>query len=230
MIRIVQNTRKSNSPNKHQKEKHPTDSQFDSTNQIAVGKNALQQNSSAVAEDELALFRETVKGAKKIESDTHFFSRQSSAKSANSFTASAIDNQSQQDNKIASSFQFSDIYQPNLPTEGPMRYLQAGVDSFELKRLKRGDYIPELFLDLHGLTQQQAKRELSALLAACIKENVQCACVMHGYGKNILRQQVPFWLAQHPSVLAFHQATKEWGGDAALLVLMQVEEDQLLRR
>ncbi|MWP27496.1 endonuclease SmrB, partial [Escherichia coli] len=29
---------------------------------------------------------------------------------------------------------------------------------------------------------------------------------------------------QHPHVMAFHQAPKEYGGDAALLVLIEVEE------
>ena len=50
------------------------------------------------------------------------------------------------------------------------------------------------------------------------------ACVMHGHGKHILKQQTPLWLAQHPHVMAFHQAPKEYGGDAALLVLIEVEE------
>ncbi|MGK3295951.1 Smr/MutS family protein, partial [Escherichia coli] len=39
-----------------------------------------------------------------------------------------------------------------------------------------------------------------------------------------LKQQTPLWLAQHPHVMAFHQAPKEYGGDAALLVLIEVEE------
>ncbi|MGL4085548.1 endonuclease SmrB, partial [Escherichia coli] len=36
-----------------------------------------------------------------------------------------------------------------------------------------------------------------------------------------LKQQTPLWLAQHPHVMAFHQAH---GGDAALLVLIEVDE------
>jgi DNA-nicking Smr family endonuclease len=46
---------------------------------------------------------------------------------------------------------------------------------------------------------------------------------MHGHGKHILKQRLPMWLAQHPQVLAFHQATRAWGGNAALLVLLRVE-------
>lgn len=48
--------------------------------------------------------------------------------------------------------------------------------------MRRGDYSPELFLDLHGLTQLQAKQELGALIAACRREHIFCACVMHGHG------------------------------------------------
>ncbi|MBJ7019560.1 Smr/MutS family protein, partial [Vibrio cholerae] len=55
-------------------------------------------------------------------------------------------------------------------------------------------------------------------------ENVHCACVQHGIGKHILKQNVPLWLAQHPEVLAFHQAPLEFGGDGALLVLLSIPE------
>lgn len=57
-----------------------------------------------------------------------------------------------------------------------------------------------------------------------VSQHVFCACVMHGHGKHILKQQTPLWLAQHPHVMAFHQAPKEYGGDAALLVLIEVDE------
>lgn len=75
------------------------------------------------------------------------------------------------------------------------------------------------------MTQQEAKRELGAMIAYCLKENVHCACVQHGIGKHILKQNVPLWLAQHPDVLAFHQAPLEFGGDGALLVLLSIPEN-----
>ncbi|MGI2261513.1 endonuclease SmrB [Shewanella sp. GXUN23E] len=120
---------------------------------------------------------------------------------------------------------FSDTYQPLLPVEGPMRWMRPDCDSFELKRLRRGDYVPDLLLDLHGYRQSEAKLELAALIHACVKENIQCCCVMHGYGSGILKQQTPMWLAQHPKVKAFHQAPKEWGGDAAVLVLVDIGDE-----
>lgn len=119
-------------------------------------------------------------------------------------------------------FYFSDDYQPLLH-EDPIRYLREGADANEVKKLKRGYYDPELFLDLHGLTQKEAKTEIAALIAACLREHVSCACIMYGHGKNILKRQTPMWLAQHPDVICFHQSPKEFGGNAALLVLFDLD-------
>ncbi len=128
--------------------------------------------------------------------------------------------------QVDNSHYFSDEFQPLLSSEGPVRYVRADVSHYEQKKLRRGDYTPEIFLDLHGLTQMQAKQELGALIAACRREHLFCASVMTGHGKHILKQQTPLWLAQHPHVMAFHQAPKMFGGDAALLVLIEVEEWQ----
>lgn len=124
---------------------------------------------------------------------------------------------------------FSDTYQPLLPSEGPMRWKQSQTDPFELKRLRRGDYIPELLLDLHGMRQSEAKLEIAAIIDACVKGSIECCSIMHGHGTGILKQMVPLWLAQHPKIKAFHQATKEWGGNAALLILVDIG-DTVFRR
>ncbi|MBT0724094.1 endonuclease SmrB [Rosenbergiella sp. S61] len=126
--------------------------------------------------------------------------------------------------QVDNSHYFSDEYQPLLAVEGAVRYTRADVNPYEVKKLRRGDYTPEICLDLHGLTQQQAKKELGAMIAACRRERLFCASVMHGHGKHILKQQIPLWLAQHPYVMAFHQAPKMFGGNAAILMLIEVDE------
>ncbi len=40
---------------------------------------------------------------------------------------------------------FSDEFQPLLNTEGPVKYVRPDVSHFEAKKLRRGDYSPELF-------------------------------------------------------------------------------------
>lgn len=162
-------------------------------------------------EQELALFREAVAGTRQIEQDTISpVPRPVKQKAQLRERREILDN----------AHYFSDEFEPNLADEGPTRYRRSDVSGYELKKLRRGDYVPDLMLDLHGLTQQEAKLELAALLEACRRQHVRCACVMHGHGKHILKQRIPMWLAQHPLVQAFHQAPKLWGGDAALLVLV----------
>ncbi|MDW1843948.1 endonuclease SmrB, partial [Vibrio sp. Vb0839] len=118
----------------------------------------------------------------------------------------------------------SDEFVPRLNEEGPTRYARDDVSTYEVKRLRRGVYVPDVFLDMHGMTQQEAKRELGAMIAYCVKNEIHCACVQHGIGKHILKQKAPLWLAQHPDVMAFHQAPLEFGGDGALLVLLSIPE------
>lgn len=173
----------------------------------------------SLSEEDQTLFRQLMTGTRQIKQDT-IVHRPQRKKVSEVPVKRLIQEQAD------ASHYFSDEFQPLLNTEGAVKYVRADVSHFELKKLRRGDYSPELFLDLHGLTQMQAKQELGALIAACRREHVFCACVMHGHGKHILKQQTPLWLAQHPHVMAFHQAPKEYGGDAALLVLIEVEEWQ----
>jgi DNA-nicking Smr family endonuclease len=130
----------------------------------------------------------------------------------------------QKDKKALAEFNFSDEFEPALNLNGPLKYVRDGVDSFEAKSLRRGQYAPDLILDLHGLDQHQSKREIAALLAACEKEHAQCVCIVHGLGGRILKNKVPHWLVQHPDVMAFHQAPLEWGGNGAILVLVELKD------
>ena len=45
---------------------------------------------------------------------------------------------------------------------------------------------------------------------------------MTGYGTFKLKKKIPRWLVQHPKVRALDQAPKEWGGEAAILILVDV--------
>ncbi|WPC74866.1 endonuclease SmrB [Vibrio porteresiae] len=167
-------------------------------------------------DDDFALFQDAVKGVKKFRQDTIVQppKRNTKQKEIRRTEREASDND----------FYFSDEFMPKLSEEGPTRYARPNVSKYEVKKLRRGVYVPDVFLDMHGMTQQEAKRELGAMIAYCLKENVHCACVQHGIGKHILKEKVPLWLAQHPDVLAFHQAPLEFGGMGALLVLLSIPE------
>lgn len=170
----------------------------------------------ALNAEEKKLFKDAIGKVKPIVQDTiHPEKRTSKKKKSLSI---------QKEKKSIAEFHFSDEFEPNLNSSGPVKYVRHDVDSFEAKNLRRGQYSPDLILDLHGLDQHQSKREIAALLAACQKEHAQCICIVHGLGARILKNKVPHWLVQHPDVMAFHQAPLEWGGNGALLVLVELKD------
>lgn len=128
-------------------------------------------------------------------------------------------------------FYFSDGYEGFISDTASLSYVQPGDDPRLASRLKRAEFQPQVVLDLHGLTQLQAKAELAGLLAYCQQQQVNCACVVHGKGLGILARKVPNWLIQHPNVRAFHTAPKSWGKHGALLLLLKVNHlEEEMRR
>ena len=165
-------------------------------------------------EEAISLFRAEMKGVKPLKQDTFVAARPHKKKAL-----ATIKEQREQQDTL---FYFSDEYEPLLNEESAVKYLRENEDSHLLKQLRRGVFSPEIFLDLHGLTREQAKLELAALIQTCEKEHLYCACIMTGYGTYTLKRQIPRWLVQHPKVRALHQAPKEWGGEAAILILIDV--------
>lgn len=165
-------------------------------------------------EEAISLFRAEMKGVKPLKQDTFVAARPHKKKAL-----ATIKEQREQQDTL---FYFSDEYEPLLNEESAVKYLRENEDSHLLKQLRRGDFSPEIFLDLHGLTREQAKLELAALIQTCEKEHLYCASVMTGYGTYTLKRQIPRWLVQHPKVRALHQAPKEWGGEAAILILIDI--------
>ncbi|MFI4847376.1 MAG: endonuclease SmrB [Candidatus Makana argininalis] len=106
---------------------------------------------------------------------------------------------------------------------GPTRYVRNDVRSCEMKKLQMGYYYPNIILDMHGMTKIQAKLELNALIKKCRIDFIQCACIIHGYGKFILKNKIPYWLSQNYYIKSFHRATNKFGGNAALLILIDID-------
>ena len=165
-------------------------------------------------EEAISLFRAEMKGVKPLKQDTFVAARPHKKKAL-----ATIKEQREQQDTL---FYFSDEYEPLLDEESAVKYLRENEDSHLLKQLRRGDFSPEIFLDLHGLTREQAKLELAALIQTCEKEHLYCASIMTGYGTYTSKRQIPRWLVQLPKVRALHQAPKEWGGEAAILILIDV--------
>ena len=87
--------------------------------------------------------------------------------------------------------------------------MRDDVSKFELKKLKRGSYPPEIYLDLHGHEPAPGQAGAGGPAHPVPKENIHVASVMHGIGKHILKQRILSWLAQHPLCAPF---TRRRGG------------------
>jgi DNA-nicking Smr family endonuclease len=129
------------------------------------------------------------------------------------------------DKKANAMFEFSDGFEASFSNAGPLKYVAEGERSDRVKQLKKGEIAPELLLDLHGLNTEAAKQEIAALLFEAHRKHYSCVCIMHGIGTGTLKRKVPSWLIQHPNVTGFHQATLEWGGNSAILVLIKQSEE-----
>lgn len=172
-------------------------------------------NKPPLSDKERSMFRQAVKGTRRLQQDQQVPSPPPVRPPLKKRQQALADKRAQ------ATHPFSDAFEPALP-DGVMKYTAAGANPYLAKQLRRGDFVPDLIVDLHGLTQQQAQRDLAVAIDQCLGEHLRCLNVIHGIGQGILRQRVPGWLMQHPRVEAFHQAPLEWGGQGALLVLVNL--------
>lgn len=114
-----------------------------------------------------------------------------------------------------------------LETGEHLSYTQPGVQRSVLKKLKSGKYSVQSEIDLHGLTVDEARAELSGFLKAAQQRRHLCVRVIHGKGrKNIeraprLKPAVNQWLQRNNRVLAFCSARMNDGGTGAVYVLLK---------
>lgn len=96
-----------------------------------------------------------------------------------------------------------------------------------LRKLRRGHWILQGELDLHGARVDGARELLGAFLRDAIKHQRRCVRVIHGKGHGsigkqpVLKGKVKNWLIQKDEVLAFCQAREHDGGGGALIVLLR---------
>jgi DNA-nicking Smr family endonuclease len=96
-----------------------------------------------------------------------------------------------------------------------------------LRRLKRGRFVVEAEIDLHGLRREEAHDALRQFLADCLLQRLRCVRVIHGKGRRsgpggpVLKQVVDHWLRRFDDVVAFASARPADGGTGAVHVLLR---------
>jgi DNA-nicking Smr family endonuclease len=106
----------------------------------------------------------------------------------------------------------------------------AGIDPALVRKLRRGEFAVQGHVDLHGLTRDEAKREVEGFLRASRNAGKRCVLVVHGRGLHskdhlpVLKDALRTWLSTarfSRHVLAFATARPVDGGAGAIYVLLR---------
>ena len=106
-------------------------------------------------------------------------------------------------------------------------FLRPGLARTVLRDLRRGRWVVQDHLDLHGSTRDEARTLLANFLAEVHQRGLRCVRVVHGKGHNspgrepVLKGLVKGWLMQRTEVLAYCQARTVDGGAGAVVVLLK---------
>jgi DNA-nicking Smr family endonuclease len=99
-----------------------------------------------------------------------------------------------------------------------------------LRDLRRGRWVTQEKLDLHGLNRDQARIAVVTFLAESRHHGHRCVRIVHGKGLSspgrepVLKKLVLGWLSQRSEVLAFCQARAAEGGAGAVIVLLAAKK------
>ncbi len=116
-----------------------------------------------------------------------------------------------------------------LDTDEALSYTRNGIGPDVVRKLRRGHWVIQDQLDLHGLRRDQAREMLAEFLRHACKRGLRCVRIIHGKGlgsvnkEPVLKNKVRNWLVQKEEVLAFCQAKAADGGSGALVVLLKAQ-------
>jgi DNA-nicking Smr family endonuclease len=137
--------------------------------------------------------------------------------------------QTQRDEEAVLHEAISDEFDPEvlLETDETLSYCRPGISQEVVRKLRRGDWIVQAQLDLHGMRRDEAREALAEFIRESGKRGLRCLRVIHGKGlgsigkEPVLKGKVRAWLVQKAEVIAFCQARPHDGGAGAVLVLLQ---------
>ena len=108
-----------------------------------------------------------------------------------------------------------------------LAFLREGLSRQLLRKLRRGHWVVQDELDLHGMNRVQAAHAVAEFLRHCRARHLRCLRIVHGKGlrsrnrEPVLKTKLRLWLPRRDEVLGFCQAPAAHGGGGALLVLLR---------
>jgi len=174
--------------------------------------------------DDIDLFKEAVAGVRPIE-EKHQTSRVPNPAKR----PKPVPRQSLRDERQVLVDSLSDHYIPQheLETGEELLYLRDGQSPSVLSKLRRGHWVVQSHIDLHGLVSDEARAYVSQFISDCKKRGIRCVRIVHGKGlgsrnkEPVLKNKVRGWLMQKDEVIAYAQAKPQDGGSGAVIVLLK---------
>jgi len=108
-----------------------------------------------------------------------------------------------------------------METGEELLFARPGVSRQTLRKMRKGHWVVEAEVDLHGLDRPQAHAETQEFLKKAKKRGQRCVRIVHGKGLGVLKSALRKWLPLSDEVLAFTQAPAAQGGSGAVLVLLK---------
>ena len=144
----------------------------------------------------------------------------------------AVARQRERDEAAALAESISDAFDAEslLETDDALSFRRPGIGIDVVRKLRRGVWVLQGEIDLHGLRRDQARERIGEFLREAMRAGLRCVRVVHGKGHGspgrepVLKQKVKSWLVQHGDVLAFTHARPADGGHGALIVLLKPSE------
>ena len=175
--------------------------------------------SPGISEQDSALFRAAVKDTIPLKRDTF---TPPTPRPAPQPVKTQADNQA-----VLQEMEAGELNHAMLECGDELLYYRPGFQKQAFRKLRQGKFKIEAELDLHGMTAETAKQELTAFLRYCGARNQRCARVIHGKGhgsKNrqpVIKNKLNHWLRQRNDVLAFCSARPMDGGTGAIYLLLR---------
>lgn len=172
------------------------------------------------ADNDLELFKQAVKDVRpiKINKVSHAIKK-----------PKPVPKQLLRDEQQALTDSLSDHYIPahELESGEELLYLREGQSPVVLSRLRRGHWVIQDQIDLHGLISDEARAYVSQFILDCKKRGIRCIRIVHGKGlgshnkEPVLKNKLRGWLMQKDEVIAYAQAKPQDGGSGAVIVLLK---------
>ena len=165
------------------------------------------------------LFRAAIGEVKSVSRDHHVHEKKKpSAKPRQLFQ----DEQNVMDDLLS-----HDFFSEDVQAEEQLEYARSGIQFKTLRKLRRGEYRREAEIDLHGLTAEAARKQLTRFLHDAKKNRWRCISIIHGKGyvsvgnEPVLKSRINTWLRHYGDVQAFCSAIPRDGGSGAVYVLLK---------